>query len=153
MLVLRFPTITHFKVRALEWVIAIIMLNWAVVLAQPTDTFANQKSLWMLANTFSEQTWVYICAAIAGVRLMALYRNGAWTPSPALRMFTAFLSSIFWLYISLGMALTDFASTGLTVYPVLYFCDLYSMWRAGQDLLSSKEARNRKPEAPLIIAS
>lgn len=151
MIVLRFPTPTHFRVRALEWLLAGIMCTWAVILAQPEQSFGSAPFT-ALARIAPESVWVVICAAIGTSRLAALYVNGAWIPSPWVRLVTALASALFWLQVVLGMAgPAGIVSTGLAVYPWLLACDLYSMGRAAQDARLSREARALKPEAPLVI--
>lgn len=148
MIVVRFPTATHFRIRALEWLLAGVMLTWCVILAQPFDTF-DQPSFSGLAAIGSEHFWTWACGLIAAARLGALYVNGAWVPSPWVRLATALLSACFWLQVVLGMAATGIVTTGLAVYPWFIFCDLYSVGRAAQDARLSREARLAKPEAPI----
>lgn len=152
MIVVRFPTVTHFRVRALEWLIAGVMLTWGVILAQPYHSL-DQPQYGPLLRIGDEQFWMAVCFTIAALRLMALYVNGAWVPSPWVRMVTALFSAVFWLQVVLGVATTGIVSTGLAVYPWFLLCDLYSVGRAAQDARLSREARMAKPEAPIYTLS
>ncbi len=148
MIVVRFPPITHFRLRILEWGVALVMLLWWVVLSQPSYSIYAQPSLELLARIGSEDFWAPVCFTIAVARLGALYVNGAWRRSPYIRAFTAFLSSIFWLWVSIGMAVTG-ATTGLAVYPVVMLFDWYSIWTAMDD---ADKARKAKKPPVLTIA-
>jgi hypothetical protein len=149
MIVVRFPSPTHFRVRALEWLLAGVMITWAVILAQPDNSFAN-PSFATIARVANEETVALACLIIGLARLAALYVNGAWVPSPWVRLICALISAVFWLQIALGMAATDTATTGLAVYPWFVLCDLYSVWRAARDARMSREARLAQPEAPVM---
>jgi hypothetical protein len=154
MLFLRFPKIIHFRIRIFEWALSVIMLLWATILLNEPDIFKHQQSLAYFA-TLNPDTgfWAMVCYAIGGVRLMALWRNGAWTPSPMIRIFTSVLSMLFWLWVSVGLLGADYLSTGLAVYPVLCVTDFISMWNAANDARLSKQARLQKPEAPKVVTA
>jgi hypothetical protein len=149
MIVVRFPSPTHFRVRALEWLLAGVMVTWAVILFQPGDSFANPNYN-AIARLADEQLVAWACLAIGVSRLVALYVNGAWVPSPWVRLFTALISAVFWLQIALGVAASGSAipATALAIYPWFVLCDIYSVWRAARDARLSREARMRQPEAP-----
>ena len=147
MIVVRFPSPTHFRVRALEWLLAGVMITWAVILFQPEQSFTN-PSFHIIARLADEELVAWCCLIIGLARLAALYVNGAWVPSPWVRLFCALISAVFWLQIALGMAATATATTGLAVYPWFVLCDLYSVWRAARDARLSREVRLAQPEAP-----
>lgn len=150
MIVLRFPTPTHFRIRALEWGLAGIMLNVGLVLIQPAETFSN-PAFRNMASWAPEWVWALGCLAVAGVRLAALWRNGAWEPSPWLRLGTSVVSALFWLQVLLGVVASSILPLGLAFFPAFVAADLYSVWRAAQDAALSREARRAKPEAPVIL--
>lgn len=150
MIVVRFPTATHFRVRALEWLLAGVLLTWGVILAQPYHTLTEAQYSPLL-NLAPESVWTFGCFAVAISRLMALYVNGAWVPSPWVRLLTALISAVFWLQVVLSLATTGTVTTGLAVYPWFLLCDLYSVGRAAQDARLSREARMARPEAPMIL--
>lgn len=151
MIVLRFPTMTHFRVRALEWGMGVLLLNTGIVLVQPADTFAN-PIFHQMRELAPEWVWAVAALAVAIVRLAALWRNGAWEPTPWIRVFTAVASALFFLQITLGLLS---ASTSLPLaiawLPAMVAADLYSVWRGAQDVALSREARAAKPEAPVIV--
>lgn len=150
MIVLRFPTPTHFRIRALEWGLAVIMLNVGLVLIQPADTFRN-PAFHTMGRWAPESVWALGCLFFGSLRLLALWRNGAWMPSPWLRLGTSVVSALFWLQVLLGVVSASVLPLGLAFFPAFVAADLYSVWRAAQDAELSREARLAKPEAPVIL--
>ena len=101
-IVVRFPPVAHFRVRALEWIVGGMMATVTLILAQPEETML-QPQLVVLHRLASETAWTWLTGTIAAVRLAALWINGSWRPSPLVRGVTAFLSGLFWLGFSLGV--------------------------------------------------
>lgn len=149
MIVVRFPPVTHFRLRIIEWALSLILLLWWVVLSQPDYSFDRQPSLALLAQIGDERFWANVCLLIALARLGALYVNGAWRKSPYIRASTAFLSSVFWMWVSIGMASAG-SSTGLTVYPILMLLDWYSIWTAMDDADKARKAREASATVKII---
>lgn len=144
MLIVRFGH--TFPLRVIEWMAAGILMTWGIVLLGPSDVFAN-PAFAGLAQLGHENTWGMACFVVGFVRFMALVINGAWRPSPHIRMVMAFVSCFFWLQISLGMFSTGVATTGIAVYPWILLADIYSTFRASADARASDEkARQRKGE-------
>lgn len=151
MIVLRLPTITHFRVRSLEWGMGALLLSTGLVLAQPAPTFVS-PIFHQMERIAPEWAWALAALLVAIVRLGALWRNGAWEPTPWIRGLTALASALFFLQITLGVLS---ASTSLPLIlawvPGFVAADLYSVFRAAQDVALSREARRLKPEAPVIV--
>ena len=122
-----------FPTRASEWALATILFLWAVVLMANPDLFAESRSLAPLAQLVRQQTWAVFCLAAGGGRLLMLAINGAWKRSPHLRALGAFVSCSLWFQISIGLFQAGTFGTGLAVYPVLFFLDVYNVIRASRD--------------------
>lgn len=156
MIVLRFPTPTHFRVRALEWGLAAVLITCALILAQPAATFDNpafhQLARITLPGIGAETLWTWACLVIGVARLLALYVNGAWVPSPWVRLACSLLSALFWTQLVLGLVGVPTVPLGLGIFPWFVVADLYSAMRAGQDARLTKEALKAKPEAPVAPA-
>lgn len=139
MILVRFlPEIAHFRVRALEWIVAGMMATTALVLAQPEETML-QPQLVVLHHLASETFWTWLTGIIAAVRLGALYVNGAVRQTPVVRAVTAFLSGLFWLGFSLGVSVTGRASISAAIVPWLALADLYSLHRAVTDMKTVRD--------------
>lgn len=149
MIVVRFPTKIHFRARVAEWGLGVILFNVGVILLQPAPTFSNPafESMGRLAP---EWAWGLATFAAGGARLLALYRNGAWEPSPFIRMAMAALSAAFWYQIMVSVAADAILPLSLAWLPVFIGLDLCSVYWAAKDAGLSREARRAKPEAPVI---
>lgn len=126
--------LTHsFPVRVMEWLLAGIMLSWAIVCFNLTPEDWAGPLYAGLRRLGDNHTWGGIAFIIATIRLACLGINGAWRPSPHLRALGAFLSCFMWLQISLGIFAADLRATGMAVYPWLLLADIYNVFRASFD--------------------
>jgi len=137
-----------FPGRASEWALAIVILNWSLVLALNTDLFASSASYRALAGVMTQHSWLWLCFCIGTVRLMVLGINGAWRRSPHLRALSAFVSCFVWFQISVGLFQAGTGGTGLAVYPVLLLLDSYNVIRAmGEAGISDASHRGADKDA------
>lgn len=118
-----------FHARASEWALALVLFNWALILFLNDDLFSGASYV-VLAGLASQTTWAWGCLAFSSVRLTVLAVNGAWRRSPHMRAACAFLSCFVWFQITLGMMQSGTWSTGMAVYPVLFFLDTFNVIRA-----------------------
>lgn len=96
----------HFSVRAMEWLMAYVLLGtYAVFQIQP-EVFVGRPSFEYLGYYASAATWTYICAICGIVRLAALVVNGTFRNkfpyTPHLRVVASLMSLAFWSQFSLG---------------------------------------------------
>lgn len=127
-------TAKTFPARYSEWILAIILLSWGVVLAKPFDTFALSPTYVGLARIAPEHVWAIGCAIVGTARLIALAVNGLWVPSTFhLRALTSFVSIFFWFQITLGLLATGSNSTAIAVYPWLLLLDVICLYRVARD--------------------
>ncbi len=132
-----------FPGRASEWALALVLINWAVVIWLNPGVFQG-ASYKVLAQMADPETWGWLCLTAGGLRFIVLCINGAWRRSPHWRAFFAFVACFFWFQITLGMAQAGTGSTGLAVYPVLLFLDSYNVIRAmGEAGASDKTHKKR----------
>lgn len=122
-----------FAVRASEWALALMLLNWSIVLSASPDLFAANSSYAPMASLMPQDTWVLVCFLAGAGRLIVLMINGAWRRTPHLRAAGAFVACFFWFQISLGFAQAEIWGTGMAVYPVLLALDAYNVIRAITD--------------------
>lgn len=118
-----------FHARASEWALAVVLFNWALILAF-NETLFDGPSYSALAALASQQTWAWVCMVFGAVRLIVLAINGAWRRSPHMRSVCAFVACFFWFQIIIGMLQSGTWSTGMAVYPVLFFLDTFNVIRA-----------------------
>ncbi|VVT14956.1 hypothetical protein [Hoeflea sp. EC-HK425] len=122
-----------FAVRASEWALAIMLVNWSLVLFANPELFADRESYAPLQDIMRQETWALVCFAAGAGRLIVLMINGAWRRSPHLRAAGAFIACFFWSQITLGFAQSEIWGTGMAIYPVLFALDAYNVFRAITD--------------------
>lgn len=128
----------HFRARAPEWALSVMLVIWGAIVYAPGDTFTTPA--WSVMQLIAdERTWGLSALIIGAIRLLALIMNGTfWTTwygrlSPHVRAVMAFLSCFVWLQISLGLVLAGTVSTGLAIYPLLLALDFYNVLSAAHD--------------------
>ena len=132
-IVVRLAAPSHFRVRAVEWLISGILFSWGLILlAGPTDIFGRAQFA-ELSRVAPQHVWAVGCMAAGAARLGALMVNGAWRRSPYVRMAMALGSGLFWLQITLGFAASGVTTLGLAACPWFFLADLYSMGVAAFD--------------------
>lgn len=133
---------THFHVRAAEWFCTVVLLNWALVLLLPGETFSTSPSFNGLARIWSEKAWGMVCLLMGTLRLIALILNGTFAHtryghfSPHVRAAMAFASCFVWFQIVYGMfgAWTTLPlTTGPGTYLAILFLDAVNFRRAMDD--------------------
>jgi hypothetical protein len=152
MIVLRIPTLTHFNVRALEWGASAIMLTVGILLFDPYPTL-DQPSFTSVREWGNDIQWGTVMCGLAVARLIALWRNGAWEPSPYIRIFGALVSACIWALLCMNLSKENpaFILGAFLAWGVV--ADIYSAGRAGKDARLSRDARLKKPEAPRMIVA
>jgi len=122
-----------FAVRASEWALSLMLLNWSIVLFASPELFVDRPSYAPLASIMKQETWATICFVAGAGRLIVLLINGSWRRTPHLRASGAFIACFFWFQITLGFAQAETWATGMAIYPVLLALDAYNVIRAITD--------------------
>ncbi len=128
--------------RLIEWLFACMMLSWGVWLLLPLHTFLNPQYA-ALAALAPEPVWGSFSVSIAAIRMAALWINGSWRRSPAIRCACSVLGVVWWLsMVFLAVAAApDHPPAGLTWYPWLVVFELISCWRSTADAFYSDAFR------------
>jgi hypothetical protein len=150
MLILRIPTPTHFRVRALEWGLSAVLVSSGAIMFDSYRTLDaplfSQLRVWG-----DDYFWGTVFLVVGIARLAALYVNGSWVPSPWVRMITAVFSAIIWSLITLGLFAQNNAYLLLAIFPWFVLADIYSVGRAAADARLSRDERMNQPEAPRVF--
>lgn len=139
----------HFPARISEWFNAAILTSWGLYLLLNPDLFDSpamrvtaEGMVDMVAGTLNpESVWGLVAFIAGATRLVALFINGAWSRTPALRLATAAVSAFVWTQVVIGLMTVP--NTGLAVYPWLVVIDLVAAYRAGRDVAISEVARRQ----------
>lgn len=139
----------HLLGRASEWALAVMIFNWGIILNFVGPIF-DRPIFADLAANISQESWSIVCMVLGGGRIIVLIINGAWRGSPHLRGGLAFLSMFFWFEISLGLFKTGIPTTGLAIYPVLFFLDLANVLRAADEAAIVDRTLKEEPHGTLV---
>ena len=134
MMIIRFNH--KFTPRQCEWLFAIMLVGWAVVLFAFPSIFkapGSAAQFAMLDRMFGQVAVAFSCGIMGVVRLIALWINGKSPGTPYVRMFMAFFSCFFWWNISLGLLLSGVPTTGWAVYPAILVFEMVNVLRAASD--------------------
>lgn len=139
--------------RKLEWLTALMFINFAVTTAIWPDTIS--KGAFKYLNVFGLSPIMMVCllGAFSYMRVMALYYNGRGLPWSAR---ARFVCSVFGVYIFGHMALalaylkteTGELSLGVGTHVILAGAELYSCLRAGADV---NEKRKTGPIETVVV--
>jgi hypothetical protein len=120
--------------RLAEWLLALQLCSWGLILLRTEETFGLSRTMMPLSRIASEEAWGTYAALVGGIRVLALFINGWVLPHTYLfRIATSFASVICWLTITLGLFNAGTASTALAIYPWCLMAELVCLYRVGRD--------------------
>ena len=125
-----------FTARATEWLFALFLVNWCIILfAYPSMFVASETSAQFatLNAAFGQNGVAFPCGIMGIARLIALWINGRSSGTPFVRMIMAFFSCFFWWNISLGLFLSGVPTTGWAIYPAILLFEMINVLRAASD--------------------
>ncbi len=131
-----------FPLRVVEWLLALSMTTWGVLLAM--DPHALQDAFFqpMLA-VGSAGAWTIFCLGIGLLRLKALAVNGAWRPTPHLRAVTSILSAFLWTQLAWGVVAYGAPIAVAAIYPLLLIAELQVVYRASAEARAADDRARR----------
>ncbi len=146
-----YTTWQHFQARFAEWFSGIALFGFGSYLILHPGLFMDPRvaALWQgMAAMMAQQTWGLVGVLVGGARLSALYVNGRHTRTPAVRLVASFFSAFIWTQVVIGLWKADVPNTGLIIYPLMVVADIYSAFRASQDMtFVSHRERSVKAES------
>lgn len=125
--------------RALEWGSSIGLLSLAVTMAFPGETTSSAGFGALRGLGIDDALAGVILGIVSTSRLAALYINGSWRQSPALRMIGSILGASIYSMLAVGFAFPYIAgnsplSSGVGIYMTLALFDALSIYRSGGDV-------------------
>lgn len=125
-----------FTSRATEWLFALFLVGWCVILLAFPSMFtapATAAQFATLNAAFGQIPVAFTCGTMGIVRFIALWINGRSSGTPFIRMAMAFFSCFFWWNISLGLFLSGVPTTGWAIYPAILLFEMINVLRAASD--------------------
>ena len=120
--------------RALEWLFAGLMILWGLYVMAPIDTFRDAQYA-LMTQTAPEPVWGAFSLAIGFVRIVALWVNGSWRRTPAIRLLSSIIGVMWW--IALGFLLVAGPEYNVPAGVVYYLgfigAEIFSCWRSSAD--------------------
>lgn len=136
------------QTRSVEWLLAGLMIAWGCGLILPGNTMELVQFRYLGALA-PEPVWAAWSLSIGGLRLAALYINGAYHRTPLIRAGCSVLGMVWWMVLGylLQLGVTDTAiPAGLLWYPVFVLFEGYSAYRGARDSYHSGALRRwRRP--------
>ena len=122
------------KTRAVEWMLAAMMVSWGMGLLLPPPAFVGDDYRLLLAIG-PEEAWGAWSMAIGGIRMLALWINGAWRRTPLFRAGGAVLGVVWWviLFFLFWFGSIDHPRTIVFIFPVCVFFEAVACFRSGFD--------------------
>lgn len=133
----------HFPQRVVEWGLAVILLNWGIILLRIDMAIPPDSPLSAMIQWAPEDVWGGIAVTIGFVRLIALVVNGSFYRTPFIkyapygRLVGAFASCFVWLQMSAALIKYDDVSTGLAIYPVFLAWDMFTVFHTARDTIDT----------------
>lgn len=147
----KYTTWQHFQARFAEWFSGFVLLAFGTYLTLHPGMFTDPRivALWSgMAAMMAQETWGLVGVIVGGVRLGALYINGRHHRTPTIRLVTSFASAFVWTQVVLGLWKSDVPNTGVIIYTAIVCADIYSAFRASQDVtFVSHRLRSEKSES------
>lgn len=124
--------------RLTEWLFAAMMVAWGAYLFFPVHTF-DAPQYAMLSAIADEKVWGAFSISIGGLRMLALYVNGAVRQTPLIRALGAVMGVIWWLVLSYLFiaAPAEHMPAGVVWYPIFVVFEGISCIRTGADAIMS----------------
>lgn len=145
----------HFPARFPEWLNAGILFSWGVYVSLHPELFTHPAThaLWEGMREVVSFTpydpaavWGLIAVSMGFVRAAALFINGAFTRTPAIRLLMSFGSAFIWTQVVIGFMKSEVPNTGIILYAWLVVADIASAYRASQDMTFAAKQRQDNME-------
>ena len=130
--------------RKIEWLSAASMLGWALILGLPGNSLgARGLGLPYLSYSFGEASLATVMAIAGAVWCLALWINGHWRRSPALRAAAALVGALVWGQIALAYVYegldVGIMEPALANFIVLAVADAFSASRSAGEAWRNAE--------------
>lgn len=143
----------HFEIRAIEWWSAGMMTSWGFMILLFPGIFEANPACHALLVFAPQHVWGLAAFCAGLLRLLALFINGLWYRTPAVRWLTTMIAIFIWFCITAAFASSPILNTGVVVYGWSMIADMYSAFRSANDFVEAEAQRQIKKLSPLPNAS
>jgi hypothetical protein len=96
-----------------------------------------------------QQVWGLVSLIAGSLRILALFINGLWYGTPAIRWVCSMISILIWFMVTSAFVSSPVANMGVVVYGWHMVADMYSAFRSASDFI---EAQAQAEVKKLIVA-
>jgi hypothetical protein len=145
MLIVRFKE--TFRERASEWVQAMGMLMWGMIVIFAPGLFASQEFFFPLVELMPQMSWGFLAFLVGLIRIIFLVINGAWRPSAHIRAVGCVMGVLLWGSLLISALSLGWLTPTTAIYTMLVLLDLLSLWfSAGDAKLADIAAKSKRVE-------
>lgn len=134
----------HFQLRAIEWWSAGSMASWGFMVLLVPGMFEINPACHALLVFAPQHVWGLAAFVAGALRLTALFINGLWYRTPAVRWITTMGSIFIWFCITAAFFSSPIANMGVVVYGWHILADMYSAYRSAIDYIEAEAQRQMK---------
>jgi len=134
----------HFQLRAIEWWSAGAMASWGFWSLLFPTMFKQNPACYGLLELAPQHVWGLAAVTAGCLRLCALFVNGMWTRTPAIRWLTSMVSIFIWFLVTAAFANSPVMNVGIIVYAWHMIADMYSAFRSASDFIEAETQRKLK---------
>lgn len=138
----------HFPARWPEWFMSGVSFAWGVYVVFHPEIFVQPETQALFAGMARmagslppAALWGLSVVILGLVRASALFVNGAYTRTPAIRLCMSFASAFVWTQVFVGLIRSGVPNPSLVVYAGLVVLDIVSAYRAATDTVFAEKVR------------
>lgn len=121
--------------RLFEWLMGAAMVGMAFQLVYTPDSLTQSLFKQVVSIGVGPYSMATVLGATGLARLIALFLNGRWNPSPKVRFACCMIGALVWLHMGVALiaARVEYVSLSVYVFAVLTVGETLSCYRASYD--------------------
>lgn len=133
----------HFRPRSTEWLVAVLQVSWGVSVLRAPGAF-DAPVYALLLNIATPRAWGVGLVLFGLCRLVVLVINGAWRPSPYVRLLLSLISVLWGVQMVLSLVATGWSAPAFAFAPAVILFDTLNIMHTADDAGSvGRDARHR----------
>jgi hypothetical protein len=134
----------HFELRAVEWFGAGAMTSLGFFILLNPSMFSENPAAHGLLVYAPQHIWGLVSLVAGALRLVALFVNGMWYRTPAVRWLTTMISIFVWFCLAAAYLASPVPTTASILLVWHIVADMYSAYRAATDFIEAEAQRELK---------